>query len=256
MTKITLQSIANLENENTAVAQINSNSGIIQTAFDNTVSRDGTTPNTMTGNVDFSGGGRIINLGKASTQGEPVRKQEFDSAVFGNTVVPTVAGTANQIVATASGITYTLSFPTAMTMTGLTLTGGTYAGATFTTPNFGTSSVLAASVSDETGSGALVFATTPTLVTPVIGAATGTSVALTGGATLYNATAVPAGGTTGSGIKLSSTSNLGVFFGSGLPTLSAAQGSLYLRTDGSSTTTRMYINTNGSTTWTNVVSTA
>jgi hypothetical protein len=40
---------------------------------------------------------------------------------------------------------------------------------------------LAAAVTDETGSGALVFATSPTLVTPVIGAATGTSLALTGG---------------------------------------------------------------------------
>lgn len=76
------------------------------------------------------------------------------------------------------------------------------------------------------------------------------------GLTLYSGTAVPAGGTTGSGLKFSSTSNLGVFFGSGVPTLSAAQGSLYLRTDGSSTSTRLYVNTNGSTTWTNVTTAA
>jgi hypothetical protein len=49
---------------------------------------------------------------------------------------------------------------------------------------------------------------------------------------------------------------LGVYFGSGAPTISAAQGSLYLRTDGSSTSTRMYINTNGSTTWTAVTTAA
>ncbi|TIN82744.1 MAG: hypothetical protein E5X94_00560 [Mesorhizobium sp.] len=42
----------------------------------------------------------------------------------------------------------------------------------------GTSAQLAAAVTDETGSGALVFATSPTLVTPNIGAATGTSAAL------------------------------------------------------------------------------
>ncbi len=71
-------------------------------------------------------------------------------------------------------------------------------------------------------------------------------------AKLLGAVAVPAGGTTGTGITVSSTSNLGVFFGSGAPTLSAAQGSLYLRTDGSSTSTRLYVNTNGSTGWTNV----
>jgi hypothetical protein len=42
----------------------------------------------------------------------------------------------------------------------------------------GTSAELAAIISDETGSGSLVFATTPTLVTPVLGLATGTSVML------------------------------------------------------------------------------
>jgi hypothetical protein len=41
---------------------------------------------------------------------------------------------------------------------------------------------LAATVTGETGSGALVFADTPTLVTPNIGAATGTSVNLSGNA--------------------------------------------------------------------------
>lgn len=75
------------------------------------------------------------------------------------------------------------------------------------------------------------------------------NISATGGPQWYSATAVPAGGTAGSGVKFSSTANLGVFFGSGAPTLSAAQGSLYLRTDGSSTSTRLYVNSNGSTTW-------
>jgi hypothetical protein len=42
---------------------------------------------------------------------------------------------------------------------------------------------LAAALTDETGTGANVFANTPTLVTPVIGAATGTSLAVTGAVT-------------------------------------------------------------------------
>ena len=63
-------------------------------------------------------------------------------------------------------------------------------------------------------------------------------------------TAIPAGGTTGKGLKFSSTANFGVFFGSGAPSLSAAKGSLYLRSDGSGTTDRAYINTDGGTTWT------
>lgn len=69
-------------------------------------------------------------------------------------------------------------------------------------------------------------------------------------------TAIPAGGTAGSGILLSSTANFGVFFGSGAPTLAAAKGSLYLRSDGSGVNDRMYVNTNGSTTWTAVVTVA
>lgn len=46
------------------------------------------------------------------------------------------------------------------------------------------SAELAGVISDETGSGALVFANTPTLVTPNIGAATGSSVNLSGNATV------------------------------------------------------------------------
>jgi len=84
----------------------------------------------------------------------------------------------------------------------------------------------------------------------------GGAITSTNGPTFYSGTAVPAGGTAGTGVKMSSTSNLGIFFGSGVPTLSAAQGSIYIRTDGSSISTRMYINTNGSTTWTNVVTAA
>ena len=41
-----------------------------------------------------------------------------------------------------------------------------------------------------------------------------------------------------------------VLVGSGAPAMTAAQGTIYERTDGSSTSTRAYINTDGSTAWT------
>lgn len=44
--------------------------------------------------------------------------------------------------------------------------------------------------------------------------------------------------------------------GTGAPTYAASKGSLYIRTDGSSSSTRMYINTDGSTTWTSVTTAA
>jgi len=50
------------------------------------------------------------------------------------------------------------------------------------------SSNLAAAVTGETGSGALVFATSPTLVTPNIGVASGTSLTLTGDLTVQGTT--------------------------------------------------------------------
>jgi hypothetical protein len=77
------------------------------------------------------------------------------------------------------------------------------------------------------------------------------TVALTANAGLkvQATTAIPAGGTAGAGYTLSSATNFGVFFGSGAPTLSAAQGSIYLRSDGTGTNTRVYVNTNGTTGW-------
>lgn len=71
--------------------------------------------------------------------------------------------------------------------------------------------------------------------------------------TLLSNTAPAAGGNVG--ITLGNTS-VGVYFGSGAPTVSAAQGSLYMRTDGTGTSNRMYVNTDGTTGWTNVVTAA
>lgn len=46
--------------------------------------------------------------------------------------------------------------------------------------------------------------------------------------------------------------NVGIYVGSGAPARRAAKGSLYLRTDGSSSSTRAYINTDSGTTWVNI----
>jgi hypothetical protein len=81
-------------------------------------------------------------------------------------------------------VTPILGTPTSGTLTnctGLPVAGVTGLGANVSaflaTPS---SANLAAALTDETGTGAAVFANTPTLVTPNIGAATGTSLAVTG----------------------------------------------------------------------------
>ena len=68
---------------------------------------------------------------------------------------------------------------------------------------------------------------------------TATSVSATGNLTADSGTAPAAGGM--SAVLMSSTANLGVFVGSGAPTVTAAQGSLYPRTDGTTTNDRIYV---------------
>jgi hypothetical protein len=81
-----------------------------------------------------------------------------------------------------TGVTGTL--PVANGGTGITSLGSGIADF-LGTPS---SANLLAAVTDETGTGALVFANTPTLVTPVIGAATGTSLGLSGSLTAASVT--------------------------------------------------------------------
>lgn len=49
---------------------------------------------------------------------------------------------------------------------------------------------------------------------------------------------------------------INILVGAGAPADTAPKGSLYIRTDGSSTSTRLYVNTDGADTWTNVVTAA
>ncbi len=64
----------------------------------------------------------------------------------------------------------------------------------------------------------------------------------------FASTATPAGGTALVGMTMGSA-KVGLYWGSGAPSLSAAQGSLYMRTDGG-VNSRLYSNTDGGTTWT------
>lgn len=65
------------------------------------------------------------------------------------------------------------------------------------------------------------------------------SVSATGNVTADSGTAPASGGM--AAFLASSTANFGVFVGAGAPTVTAAQGSLYLRTDGTTTNDRIYV---------------
>ena len=130
---------------------------------------------------------------------------------------------------------------------------GAYDATNYSSSSRATINFQAAEAWTSTNQGAYVtIATTPIASTTLAVVATFASAGHTFVPSLavLSGTAIPAGGTAGAGYKFSSTSNFGVFFGSGAPTLSAAKGSLYLRSDGSATNNRAYINTDGGTTWT------
>lgn len=79
--------------------------------------------------------------------------------------------------------------------------------------------------------------------TTAVGAitSTGTQAAL-------SATATTSGGATTPGQKFG-TAGIGIYFGTGAPTIAAPQGSIYLNAAGNSTATRLYVNSNGTTGW-------
>jgi len=86
MSKVTLNNLSNLQNENTAVTTINANNSALTTAIEKTLSRDGTTPNTMGASLDMNSN-RIINLINAISGGEPITLSQLNS-ILASTQVP------------------------------------------------------------------------------------------------------------------------------------------------------------------------
>lgn len=92
--------------------------------------------------------------------------------------------TSSEHLDLASGKVLKINGTEVLSATEYTGNAATVTNGAYTTNNLSvfaatTSDQLAGVISDETGTGALVFANTPTLVTPVLGAATATSIALT-----------------------------------------------------------------------------
>jgi hypothetical protein len=78
MSKITLTPVSNPQNLTSLASTINANNTVIQTAFDNTLSRDGTSPDQMTSNLDMNSN-QILNLPAPATMNSPARMQDVAS---------------------------------------------------------------------------------------------------------------------------------------------------------------------------------
>lgn len=171
--KITLANLASLQNENTALSTINANNATLITAVDNTLSRDGTSPNSMGAALDMNSN-QIINLPAPSTANSPARLADIQSIQAGGTIasIPT-GGTTGQALVKTSNTDYATGWANSVTSVGLSLP------ADFTVTNSPvttTGSLTGVWATTPTGSGAVVRATSPTLVTPALGVATATSV--------------------------------------------------------------------------------
>jgi len=110
----------------------------------------------------------------------------------------------------------------------LNVTGSSTLGALTVTSCTGcsptTSLALSSAITDETGSGALVFSTSPTFITPVLGVATGTSLALGGGTALTTTNQTGTGNLVLATSPTLATPILGVASGTSLTT--SGQGAL------------------------------
>lgn len=88
MAKLTL---TDLSSETGFLADVNANSALIETALDNTVSRDGTSPNQMNANLDMNSN-RVMNLPSPQNANDAVRYQDLLGSgliqVTGTTVIP------------------------------------------------------------------------------------------------------------------------------------------------------------------------
>jgi hypothetical protein len=78
--KLVLTDLASLTNYTSAIATINANSDRVETAIENTLSRNGASPNEMEASLDMNSN-RILNLPAPGSAGEPVRQQDIDALI-------------------------------------------------------------------------------------------------------------------------------------------------------------------------------
>jgi hypothetical protein len=165
MSKISLTNLVNLQNETTAVTAINANNAVLTTALENTLSRDGTSPNTMGANLDMNSFS-IINLPIATLPTQPVRLQEVGNAPAYATAAAASAAAAlvSQNAASSSASTASTSATNAGTSATNAATSATNAGTSAT--NAAASAVTAANNATVVAGNFYNFSSTTTMADP------------------------------------------------------------------------------------------
>lgn len=185
MTKVTLNDVGSLIDATTAATTINNNFDTIKTAFDNTLSRDGTSPNTMGASLDMNAH-TILNLPAATATGQPVTYEVFEAALVGHGNLP-LGGTTGQVLAKTSNVDYATAWTSESTEisagTNISVTGGspaiisTVTNPTFVSPSITTPTGIVKgdvglgnvdNTSDATKNAAAVTLTNKTITSPTI----------------------------------------------------------------------------------------
>ena len=201
MSKITLNNVADLTNFTTAQATINANNATLQTAFDNTLSRDGTTPDQMGSNLDMNGN-QIVNLPAPGTANSPLRLQDqiningglgvYTSGTninVGGLIISTIANpnfatsvTTPKVITPVINNGADLAVPAAASSLVSRISTDTLINKTFDTAGAGNVlKVNGTQLTAVTGTNNVVLSTSPTLVSPILGTvASGTLTGATG----------------------------------------------------------------------------
>lgn len=102
MAKLTLSDLTNLNNQAAAVSAINANNASIEAALENTLSRDGTSPNSMSADLDMNSN-QIINVAGPEQNHDAANKEYVDDQI--DAALNAYVG-PNDIVASAFAQTY------------------------------------------------------------------------------------------------------------------------------------------------------
>ena len=103
MAKLTLTDITSLESQTTAVQAMAANNAAIEAAVENTLSRDGTSPNEMGANLDMDSY-RILNLPAPVSGTEPARWIDLTEAVTVDMVIPALSGNTGRFLSNDGSI--------------------------------------------------------------------------------------------------------------------------------------------------------